>query len=549
MRRIWIIAISVPLFLLFLFVSLYAFDQVSHRDRVARNVYAGGVPLGNLSEEAATEAVAAYEANLVTTPAGFVLGEQTVVLDPAEISLSVDETSVVETAMQRGRTESILSDFTAWLKSHRERIDIVIPVTVDDDAIAVVLTRWDTTELDDPAFDGAVVLEGGVAVAQHPVAGTRIYHEASVPIVHATVASPERAPAPLPLIDIVPTLTTSTVDRAVEQANQLIGSKVSLLLEGRTEQTLRVHTTELATAMRSEVVENSRPSLEVWLDDASLVRSVQFRLPQFDTDPVDASFEFVEPEGDEDGTVIIHPSSPGVGVDRDLLPERIVQAAVGNGIGEVPLMIRAEPELTTEMAEAMGPFTKVSEFTTYHPCCQRRNTNINNLADEIDGALVMPGETFSVNDHAGKRTVEEGYVRAGAIINGVVSCCDSPINIGGGTSQFATTFYNAVFFGCYEDVEHQPHSLYFSRYPLGREATLGFPKPDVIFRNDTGTPVIIDTWHTGGSITVAFYGNTEGRECTAESSGRSTVRTVRVITYPDGRVVREPFTWTYRPKQ
>ena len=71
----------------------------------------------------------------------------------------------------------------------------------------------------------------------------------------------------------------------------------------------------------------------------------------------------------------------------------------------------------------------------------------------------------------------------------------------------------------------------------------------MIFGNDTGTPVLIDTSHTGGSITVAFYGNTDGRECTAESSGRTTVRTVRVITHDDGRVEREPFTWTYRPKK
>ena len=190
-------------------------------------------------------------------------------------------------------------------------------------------------------------------------------------------------------------------------ANQLIGSKVTLLLEGSTERTLQVPTLELAAAMRTEIVANSRPSLEVSLDGESLLRSVQFRLPQFDTDPVDASFELVEPEGDEEeGEVIIHPSSPGVGVDRSLVSERIVQAATEDGIAEIPLMIREEAALTTEMAEEMGPFSKVSEFTTHHPCCQNRNTNINTLADEIDGAIVMPGETFSINDHAGKRTVE-----------------------------------------------------------------------------------------------------------------------------------------------
>ena len=122
-------------------------------------------------------------------------------------------------------------------------------------------------------------------------------------------------------------------------------------------------------------------------------------------------------------------------------------------------------------------------------------------------------------------------IGAGAIIGGEVYCCDNPANVGGGTSQFATTFYNAVFFGCYEDVEHQPHSLYFSRYPYVREATLGFPSPDVKFRNDSDAPVFIDTSYTGGSITVTFYGNNGGRECTSERSGNTVTR---VMTHPDG---------------
>ncbi len=70
----------------------------------------------------------------------------------------------------------------------------------------------------------------------------------------------------------------------------------------------------------------------------------------------------------------------------------------------MPMMDGAEAELTTEMAEAMGPLGEVSTFTTYHPCCANRVTNIQLLADEINGAIVLPGDEFSVNDRAGKRT-------------------------------------------------------------------------------------------------------------------------------------------------
>ena len=194
----------------------------------------------------------------------------------------------------------------------------------------------------------------------------------------------------------------------------------------------------------------------------------------------------------------------------------------------------------------------VSEFTTFHPPNQARNINIDLIADMTDGAVVAPGEVFSLNDHVGQRTEEKGFVAAGAIIGGIVYCCDHPANIGGGTSQFATTLYNAVFFGGYEDVFHRPHSLYFSRYPVAREATLGFPGPDVQFRNDTAYALTIDTSHTDTSVTVRLLGNNEGRtvatategDVTPSDGGKATV--YRWITYANGATSQESWTHTYK---
>jgi vancomycin resistance protein YoaR len=254
---------------------------------------------------------------------------------------------------------------------------------------------------------------------------------------------------------------------------------------------------------------------------------------------VEATFTFDE----ETRQLEVVPSVVGQKVDIDRVPDVVVAAALGNGRAMIPMTDGEQADLTTEGAEAMGPFGEVSSFTTYHPCCANRVKNIQLLADEIGGAIVLPGEEFSINERAGQRTLAEGYVRAGAIINGKVYCCDSSINIGGGTSQFATTFYNAVFFGCYEDVLHQPHSLYFSRYPYVREATLGFPLPDVRFKTDSDSVVYIHTEYTGGSITVTFYGNNGGRTCTSERSGNTITR---VMEHPNGSVTTQNWTWNYR---
>lgn len=203
---------------------------------------------------------------------------------------------------------------------------------------------------------------------------------------------------------------------------------------------------------------------------------------------------------------------------------------------------------------ARPPVEKVVSFTTYHACCEPRVTNIQTMAEAIDGAIIYPGFSFSVNDYLGPRTRSKGYVAAPILLDGESYCCDHPLNIGGGTSQFGTTIYNAIFRGGYEVVSHQPHSRYIDRYPLGIEATLGYPRPDVEFVNDTLTPVTIRTSYTGSSITVTLYGNDMGRQVdwsvspsrgiTFNSGGH--VRVTRTITEADGEERTQTWGWSYQ---
>jgi vancomycin resistance protein YoaR len=532
------LAIAVPIVLVFAFSGAYAYDEVLHSDRVGRNVTASGVDLSGLSTEDALAAIAGYEALLVATPAPFIVDGEDVVLDPVAVGLSVDEQAVVDDALAQRRDGGFFSDVVGWVRAWGSPISIVIPTTIDEEMTEVVLFGWDRTVVDQPAYEGAVLVENAVAVPEYPRPGALIDRPLAFVAIDASLATFRRLPVVLLLTDLDPTITNVDVDIAVAEANDLIGEPVLLWREGFSAR-MTFTKAGLASALRSEIVVNSPAAFVVELDEDVLRDIAEQHVARFVSEPVDASFTF-----DKDTLAItIIPSTEGVIVDLDAVPGVVIDAALDTGTARMPTTAGTMPGLTTEMAEAMGPFDEVSTFTTYHPCCANRVTNIQLLADEIDGSIVMPGETFSVNDTAGKRTLAEGYVRAGAIIGGEVSCCDSPINIGGGTSQFATTFYNAVFFGCYEDVEHRPHSIHFSRYPFIREATLGFPAPDVKFLNDSEAPVFIDTSHTGGSITVTFYGNNGGRTCTSERSGNTVTR---VMTHPDDSTTTQSWSWSYK---
>jgi hypothetical protein len=154
------------------------------------------------------------------------------------------------------------------------------------------------------------------------------------------------------------------------------------------------------------------------------------------------------------------------------------------------------------------PIERVSQFTTYFDCCQPRVTNIRLMAREVDGYVVMPGETFSIDELVGPRTSSGGYVPAPYLQNGQGRCCA----VGGGVSQFGTTIHNAVFWGGFQIDSHRPHTGWISRYPLGIEATLVYKSIDYKFTNDTVSPVYLETSSTGTSVTVELWGYQGGWE-------------------------------------
>ena len=189
----------------------------------------------------------------------------------------------------------------------------------------------------------------------------------------------------------------------------------------------------------------------------------------------------------------------------------------------------------------------VSRFTTYHKCCQNRVVNIHRFADKLSGAVIAPWDRFSLNRHVGKRTVEDGFRAAGTLVNGEL------VNtVGGGVSQAATTIYNAIFWGGYRPVTHRPHSIYIPRYPEGIEATINWPDIDLVFRNDTPHHVLVVADYTATSLTVAFYGDNDGRVVSGEWKDGEGGTTVLSEGGPAARIVTasvsERSGWRNPPK-
>src|SRR5690606_30864833 len=143
-----------------------------------------------------------------------------------------------------------------------------------------------------------------------------------------------------------------------------------------------------------------------------------------------------------------------------------------------------------------------------------RNHNLALAAERITGTLLLPGETFSLVETVGPISAANGYRGAPVVVDGRLTD-----GVGGGMSQVATTTYNAAFLAGLEDVEHTPHSYWFSRYPEGREATVYEGVLDLKFRNTTPYGVLMQAWLADGRLHVATW-STPYWEVETSTSGR-----------------------------
>jgi vancomycin resistance protein YoaR len=557
-------------------VACFATDRALHRGAVLRGVEAADVPLGGLDAAALEGALAELSVRLADAPLAVRLRDRTIELDPRTIGLALDVEASAKRALRAGRQGSGLTQL-GWWGVHLGRSYALEPVvTVNETALEAAIAGWEA-QLPDRPTEGAVTAANGDLAAEPPRRGFGIDRAAARERLLTAFALTARAPLDLPLVEVEPLRRLADVEAALERAQALCAGPVTLSADLPVDPdappasaSYSFSAAVLAGALRSQP--SGEHDFELSFDPKAIEPALAEARAALERPAVDARFVV-----DEKDAVRIVPSRRATFLEPARVAAALLTAASSRS-REAPMPVEPgePPVLTTDDAGALGIRGLVSQFTTRYGCCPPRVTNIHRIAELVDAVIVRPGETFSINAHVGPRTVAKGFVAAPTIVHG-----EMEDTIGGGVSQFATTFFNAAFYGGYEIVERQPHSFWFQRYPMGHEATLSFPKPDVIIKNDTAAGLYIHCVATSNTITVKLYGDNGGRQVRKKvsapydlekppvefiadrsidpedkkvkergSSGWS-ITVSRILTMPDGseKVERRKVTYQPRPRR
>jgi vancomycin resistance protein YoaR len=468
---------------------IYVVNLVVTRGQIERGTLVGGVPVGGLSPDAAVRKLAAEFAP-VQSPFPVSSHGDDVTIDPVAAGLRLDIPRSV--AALGTRSANPLDMIVDLFVTHDE------PVTaaVDTAALTAELQQIAATS-DVTAVEGSVTLAGGAPTVVLPVSGQQLILADAVRLVsdHWLSGQPMSVRGLTLPVTTVPVRASATGIAAADAELRTLLSGPLTVVAGDTTFTVGADALAALTTVRPD----SGDGFTVAVDGIGLAAKFADQLASAERAPVDATVSIV------DNGPVVTPAVSGRTLDRAATADALRPALTSPERTLTAVYVDKPPAVSTETVQQYGIKEMISEFVT-HGFASDSGLNIKQVAAKVQGAVVKPGETFSLNGYTGPRTAAQGYVEAGIIENGVPGRA-----VGGGISQFATTLYNASYFAAMADVAHTNHSYYISRYPMGREATV-FQNPDgssvidLKFKNTSATAVLIQTIWTPADITVRFWG-------------------------------------------
>ncbi|MER7460247.1 VanW family protein [Micromonospora sp. NPDC126480] len=525
---------------------------------VGAYAYAGDVPRGTtvlgaeLGGRSRADAARELQAELdrraaeLGAPLTVRVGERSAEINPADVGLRVDVAATVAAAAE----------------AQAHAVDRLVGSRTVQPVVTVDVARLDAALKEVMGDQGRKMTMPGITwsnltpKAVHPKPSLALDPEHSAQVVREGWLSGQ--PVSVPLVETHPATTAEEVDRMVaELAKPAVSAPVTLTTD---KGSVSIPPKVIAKSLRFTADETGK--LSARLDVKRLRAALGGDLAKVEVPPLDARMTLTG------GKPKIIDGRAGKQLDSATLGEALLAVLPRADDRRVTGTLKpAQPELTAAKLAGLGIKERVSTFTTRFPggLSSPRSQNIITAAKDVDNTLVLPGETFSLNGHTGERSYAQGYKDAPVILNGKLVP-----GVGGGVSQFTTTLFNATYYAGLEDVEHKPHSYYFSRYPAVIESTIFYPDLDFKFRNNTDYGVLIDTSYTSNTITVSIWSTKIWESVKTEYSPRRNITTPKTVYLEpgpsciaaagsqgftqdayrvfrkDGKVVkREKFSWRY----
>lgn len=478
-----------------------------YRGAALPGVNVEGVPVGGMSAPAVAGFVTSRASELLATAVTFTYQGREWRSSASEAGVRIDANGMGDTAVGLGRTWPWPFRWLSVLAAPVWRPAVPFRAELDRKVLASHLERI-AVAINRAPVEPVLTAKSGQVLVAPGSPGDRVDIAATTLAVRVPTSTSDRQTVSLTVVQAPPRISTTSVAEAQRVAQRILASPL-VVRAGDKSWTLSVAQLEAMLEFRRESGSDG-DRIVAGLADAPVVAFVKTVAQQVDRMPQDGQVRW-----DGKALTFVRDGVDGLQVDQASGVRAVIDAA-SQERREVALPVQVAPaSVSASRLASLGIRDLVgagsSKFAGSPP---ERANNVKVAALKLNHQFVAPGATFSFLEALGPITKEEGYLE-GLTIQG-----DATVpGIGGGVCQVSTTLFRAAFYGGLPIVERHQHVYRVSYYeqdgsPVGFDAAVYDPGVDFRFRNDTGSPLLLDVSIDPASSTLVFrlFGETTGRD-------------------------------------
>lgn len=556
-------------------VGMPTFDVLATREKIYPRVRLAAVEIGGRPRPEARAILQSRVDSFLASSATFTLGSLQAAIPLRDI-VAFDIDRAIATAEAVGNSGSSFEHakdrLTARLKGIELPFPHIINVQVLEDTLHIVFQDLETPPRDAQFSFAFENNQPTVSVAAE-TAGSAIGIVQATEGVTKNASQLTNTPLALELEPVPAQLATADLEPLLSAAQELVSGDFKEIKKGEKHWTVPRAT--LASWIIAEKKDDGTTRLV--LDEDGIIKWLDTIANDLEQKAVDASFE-VSPDGKK-------ATKFGVGTAGLELPRKenaiLIARAILAGKSAELLVQEMKPRVKTAPGLAEYGIKELvgRGSTNFKGSPPNRIKNIKRGAAILQGALIAPGEEFSLLDHLRPFTLENGYLPE--LVIKAAERKTTP-EIGGGLCQIGTTMFRTALNAGLPITERRNHSYRVSYYepPVGMDATIYDPAPDFKFLNDTDYWLVLTTQVEGTTLTFELWGTKDGRQvalsepaisnlkrppekkiiettklppgttkCTERAHIGSDAKFTYTVTYADGKVETKEFFSRYRPWQ
>lgn len=506
----------------------------------------------------------------------FIYKNKTVLINPVIIApedpdltytlIYFDTERMAREAFSFGHSGNLLLNLGNTLKSLVAGKELPVYYTLNDKEFLNTL-RVNFKEFESPAKNANLVYSGGKFTVTTEQSGQRLLFDKAIQELRNQINNLDFQPIELELTFHEPEVTKVTGETFRTEAEKILAiAPLKLTYNKKSWAASR----ELLASWLT--LEGNGGKVSLTLNGSKIDEFLNNVAREVDVLARDAKFRL------ENGRVVeFQASRDGERLNKEAIFTNLIKLLFEDKKNEIPLVVElAPPLITTANVNNLGIKELIGKAaTSFAGSPKNRKFNIGVGVEKLNGLLIIPGEEFSLIKSLGEISEETGY-KSELVIKG-----DKTIpEFGGGLCQIGTTVFRAALNSGLPILERRNHSYRVPYYepPVGLDATIYNPAPDLKFKNDTDGYILIQARVDGNALSFEFWGLRDGRtaeigdpvvynrvppppkqvietedlppgkeKCTERAHEGADAKFTYKVAYSDGRVEEKVFRSHYRP--